>query len=198
VHRILGQRLIATPGAQFHYSNDNFQLAAAIVEEVTHRPYVAYLSELFQAAGLHATGRPRQADLPLVANTPSAPPRRLQCRQWCGADGLVSSAGDLYTWYHALTSGQILAPTSLRELFHAVVPLEAGGGAALGWFVDTTGAGTPRYFTRGNESWGPNGLLYAYPNAQLTVVVLSPAGADGPELSASRAMHQALERVLAP
>jgi len=62
--------------------------------------------------------------------------------------------------------------------------------------VGSTEGGAKRIFTRGNEDFGANALLYAYPERDLVIVVLSHGGSNSAGVSLSRAMHERLERAL--
>ena len=57
VEKILKQSLAAKPGEQFHYSNNGYQLLAAIIEKVSGQTFASYLSEkLFKPSGMSQTG----------------------------------------------------------------------------------------------------------------------------------------------
>jgi hypothetical protein len=89
----------------------------------------------------------------------------------------------------------VLAPASVTKLFAPRVRIEEGA-AGLGWFRSSTASGIRRIFTRGNDDWGPNSLLYAYPDSDVVIVVLSHAGDTRSAESFSRAIHRALEQSL--
>ena len=53
-----------------------------------------------------------------------------------------------------------------------------------------------RVFTRGNEDFGPNGLIYGYPDTNTVIVVLTHAGQANDEISWSRLVHAKIEKLL--
>ena len=83
----------------------------------------------------------------------------------------------------------------LRHLFAPLVKI-GEGHAALGWFIGTTPGGEQRIFTRGSDELGSSSLLYAYPQSDTMIVVLSRAGSKDEEMSWSRAVHARMEALL--
>jgi len=197
VRRMLAEPLIDTPGAAFHYSNTNYQLAVAIVEVVGGLEYRVFVeSELFKPAGLTDTGQASAETTPTVAPAQGDTPARLTKRHW-GGQGDYSTTHDLFAWYRALRSGRVIERDSIEALFSPVVAI-GEGHAALGWFLGKTGSGAARIFTRGNEDFGANALIYAYPETATVVVVLSHAGDSPDDASWSRAVHAKIEKILFP
>ncbi len=197
VHRILAQGLAHAPGTRFAYSNDNYVLAAAALEIATNRRFEDYVEvELLRPAGLQHTGFAGTRAARRVAPTREPLPARLAGRQWgsVGAGGMFSTTGDLYTWYRALREGRVLHAASVAALFSSQVVTKEGA-SALGWFV-TTREDQACVFTRGNDDFGANGLIYAYPERKAVVVILSHAGARDDDVSHSRAALSVVERQL--
>ncbi len=179
---ILNQPLAAPPGTRFIYSNDNYQLAAAIVEIITRQSYRTFVrTELLSRAGLQDTDLVHPGQDAGIAPSLDKLPKRLTSLQW-GQQGWYSTAGDLATWYQALRSGKILSAASLTEMFRPMVAIQEGS-ATPGWFVGQTSRGEPRIFVRGNEDFGANGLLYAYPRQGFVVAILTHAGYKDSELT---------------
>jgi CubicO group peptidase (beta-lactamase class C family) len=198
MNAILSQPLEEAPGTRFSYSNDNYVLAAAVLEMVSGRDYEDYVQdELLRPAELKDTGFAGTEGVRSVAPTRGPLPARLLGRQWgsVGAGGMFSTTRDLYTWYRALRAGSLLQPESLSQLFSPYVPISEGS-SGLGWFLSPTGADERRIFTRGNDDFGPNGLVYAYPDREAVVVVLSHAGTNDDGVSFSRAAHAVVERLI--
>lgn len=199
VARMFAHPLIDSPGAKFHYSNDNYQFAAAIVEVASGDNYQAFVTrELFRPAGLHDTGFAGSPGAKAVVAGRDAMPARLATASW-GMEGVYSTTKDLWLWYRALRSGKVLKPADAALLFTPAAPIQEGK-TALGWFIGTTDKGAARIFIRGNEDWGPNSLLYAYPdsgpNSGIVIVVLTHAGDANGDLSWSRFIHTKLEKQL--
>lgn len=194
VRRIMAVKLADEPGKAFHYSNDNYQLAAAIAERVSGKGYRDLLkTRLLKPLGLRNTGLGGSTEDD-IAPTREATPERLTKRSW-GIEGTYSTTHDLLSWYRALRSGRVVSEAGVRQLFSPVAPIQEGS-AALGWFLRRTPNGTECEFTRGNDDFGPNALLYAYPKRDIVLIVLSHAGDKNGDLSYSRSMLAALEAAL--
>jgi CubicO group peptidase (beta-lactamase class C family) len=193
VRRILAVPLETPRVHRFLYSNENYQLAAAIVERVsglTNRQIER--KRLFVPLGLKETGIAQGAAG--VAPTRDATPERLRKPNW-GIEGHYSTTSDLFRWYRALRAGRVLDKASLKQLWTPVVPISEGE-AALGWFVTTTPRGTKRIWTRGNDDFGPNSLIYIYPDRELVIVILTHGGQKTDDISWSRALVVDLEAAL--
>ena len=193
VARMLAAPVVDAPGAAFHYSNDDDQLAAAIVELASHAAYQDFVRTLFARAGLTDTGFAGDPGAARVVAGRRPRPARLDTPGW-GAQGVYSTTHDLFRWYRALRAGRVLAPAGVAAMFTPVAPIHEGE-AALGWFAGPTAAG-PAIFVRGNEDWGPNALLYAYPARDEIIVVLTHAGDADADHSWSRLVLSQLEPLL--
>jgi hypothetical protein len=98
---------------------------------------------------------------------------------------------------HAEANTRVQIEILKRELKDARKASEAEGFTALGWFIGRTDRGATRIFTRGNEDWGPNSLLYAYPDSDVVIVVLTHAGNTGDNTTSwSRTIHAKVETAL--
>lgn len=197
VRCMFAQSLIDRPGHAFHYSNSNYQLAVAIVEIVSGDDYRAFVNrELLRPSGLYDTGFNATPGARSVVPGRKELPERLRATSW-GGEGYFSTTHDLFRWYRALHGGGVLSVENAKALFTPVTTIQEGE-AALGWFVGSTTGGVARVFTRGNEDWGPNALLYAYPESQVVIVVLTHAGNANDDVSWSRFIHAKLERIMFP
>jgi CubicO group peptidase (beta-lactamase class C family) len=195
VRRMLADTLVDSTGKRFHYSNSNYQLAVAIVEIVSGIDYKSFVQrELLSPLRLRNTGFSGSAGarqvLPAVGTTPA----RLRSNYW-GGQGYYSTTADLFHWYRALRGGKVVAPAIEEVLFEPVTPIQEGQ-AALGWFIGKTEKGETRIFTRGNEDWGPNVLLYAYPAHDAVIVILTHAGNAPGSTSWSRHVLGQLEGIV--
>lgn len=187
--------LTAAHGLGFNYSNLNYDLAAAVVEQVSGlscRDYVR--AWLWGTVGLARTGFASPSTSPLVSPLPGETPPRLQNASW-DAHGAYSTVADLFLWYGALRKGQIISLAARDQLFAPVVRI-GEGMAALGWFHGTSANSTPCIFTRGNDDFGPSSLIYWYPRKGITIIVLTHAGDESDERSWSRAAHADVESAL--
>lgn len=193
VRRILAVPLETPRTHQFVYSNENYQLLAAIVERISGLRYQEFEQRHFFAP-LHLTNSGIAQGPAGVAPTRDATPDRLKKANW-GIEGHYSSAGDLFHWYRALSSGKVLSRASLDQLWSPVVPI-GEGQAALGWFLTKMPSGTRRVWTRGNDDFGPNSLIYAYPDRDLVIIILTHGGQKTEDISWSRALIGDLEAAL--
>ena len=171
------------PGSRFAYSNSNYVLLSAIIENITAAPFDTYLhTAIFTPATMHSSGygaagavmgdaakgyRLRDDGL-----TPATP---IDFSVTAGAGGLYSSAADLAAFIRALQQGALLKPATLQEALEA--HMNAGAGASgvraysLGWFMSTL-------FNRPviSHSGGVNGYssqLVWFEQEALLIVVLS-------------------------
>ena len=195
------QAILATPsadqpGSRFIYSNDNYQLAAAILEIASRSSYEIFVRvKLFDPLSLKDTGQAGKGRDPRVAPTiANLLPAHVLGRRW-GQQSYYSTTSDLLRWYQALRSQDVLSQHSVEQIFQPVIPIKEGY-SALGWFIGRTAVGVQRIFTRGNEDYGANGLLYAYPGTDSIIVVLAHSGNKEPETSYSRAIHAMIEETL--
>lgn len=125
--------LASEPGAEFHYHNPNYEVAARIVEVVAGQPYADYLAaHLFRPLGMTASttvdgppgteGHVRAFGVAVPVSEPD----------WFtgGSHGVLTTAGDLAKWLVAQQDGGgVLSPEPVR-LAHTPAP---GHDYALGW-----------------------------------------------------------------
>jgi CubicO group peptidase (beta-lactamase class C family) len=191
---MLAEPLTGPADGKFRYSNSNYQLACAVVEVAGGRPYRDFVhAELWKPAGLTGSGFAGDAGAAKVAPATEPTPERLKHANW-GEQGAYSTTSDLARWWDALHAGRTLPPAEAKLLFEPVTTISEGQ-SALGWFLGHSAKGSPTVFTRGNEDWGPNSLIYAYPAQEALIVILTHAGDHG-EQSWSRALLGGLEAAL--
>jgi CubicO group peptidase (beta-lactamase class C family) len=197
IKSILNEPLADRPGVRFIYSSDNYQLAAALIEIVSGKSYEEFVrTELFELVGMRDTGQVIAGRDPTVAPTIQTIPARLLQRRW-GQMGYYSTTRDLLKWCIALRTGAVLSQESVKQLFSPVAPIQEGF-AALGWFIAKTDRGVRRIFSRGNEGFGANGLIYIYPDTDTAIIVLTHAGNNNDNISYSRAVQAKIEQILFP
>ncbi|MFC5752164.1 serine hydrolase domain-containing protein [Actinomadura rugatobispora] len=182
------------PGEAFRYSNTQYYLAAMMVERATGESYGDVLDRLIlRPLDLTRTSLPTtQTVIPgphpvhysrLYAEDPAA---RLydasesnESTAW-SAGGMISSTGDLLTFFSALFSGRILNPAQMAEMFTTVstdgsgwlpntryglgvwveqsgVPVWGNGGADYGTFTLVMGSrdGTHMVAAHVNTDFSP-------------------------------------------
>jgi CubicO group peptidase (beta-lactamase class C family) len=180
VRAILAFPLGGVPGGGFEYSNDAYNLVAAIVEITSGRPYEDIVrGQLLGPAGPTHTGFWGPADHPEVASIlgREIPDTNVARPNWGfrGATGMYSTVGDLYRWYLALEGGRVLSEGSVRRLFTPYVKRGATG-VGYGWFVSQTPRNTESIWTRGYESFGHGAVLAVYPRERVVIAVTSNSG----------------------
>ena len=142
------QPLQFTPGAQFEYSNVNYNLLSCVVEQVSGQRYPDFVRQnIFQPLGM---------DHSFVIEDVKANP---QCGITCenlapygltaglaqGCGDIIATAGDVDLWMRALQSGQVVSMESFREM-------TTGHAAAYGYGLERGIRG----------GWGHNGYIGSY------------------------------------
>jgi len=198
VRAILLQPLRYPPGERFGYSNDAYNLLAAIVEIVAGQSFETYLrTRLLQPAGMRHSGfwgSPGDEAVAEIRRDPARPRRP----NWGfrGATGIYSTPADLYRWHLALRAHRVLTEASRRTLLAPHVALESEGHAAYGWFLTRTPRGTTAVWTRGTEDFGHNAILMTYPEEGIVIVAASNAGErDG--IAVTRGLADTLATLMA-
>lgn len=183
VKEVLGKPLVATPGARFAYSNVGYALLAAVVEEVTGKPFEDYVRrELFAAAGLKDTGF--ILDERLVKSDRVTRRACDDCQaDWTAASwfwgwgyrgmgGVVTTTLDVLAWDRALRGEKILGAPAKKKLYAADKE-----HYACGWKVESTDRGT----TKASHSGGVRGyatLISRWLEEDVVVVFLSNGKCD--------------------
>ncbi|MER6949107.1 serine hydrolase domain-containing protein [Nonomuraea sp. NPDC000554] len=171
------------PGEAFQYSNTQYYLAAMMVERATGESYGNLLDRLIlRPLDLTRTSLPTtQTIIPgphpvhysrLYVEDPAA---RLhdasesnETTAW-SAGGMLSSTGDLLTFFSALFSGRILNPAQMEEMFTTV------STDGSGWLPGTRyglGVWVKQKLQSGVPVWGNGGADYG----TFTLVMGSPDG----------------------
>ncbi|MDT0450774.1 serine hydrolase domain-containing protein [Streptomyces hesseae] len=170
----LSYRSVSAPGAEFHYSNTNFQIAGMLIEKITGMPVArAITSRIIEPLGLTQTTFPAAGDrtLPVrfvpgyvgnrigplffwVDNTSEVEPSA-----YSSAGAIISTQQDLTTFYQALIGGKVVSGASLAEM-EKTVPVVQGIGYGLGL------ESIP--LPCGGTAWGHNGAVPGY--SSLTTV----------------------------
>ena len=198
IRAILAEPLKHPPGERFAYSNDGYNLLAAIVEIASGESYESYLQRnLFEPAGLTRTGFWGHADGVPVAQIHGEVSAQNQNPNWGfrGATGIYSTTGDLHRWHQALGDARVLSAFSRGQLFSPHVALGRLGHYGYGWFISPTARGTTSVWTRGNDDFGHNAILTRYPEEKITVVVASNAG-DSEGVPVSRKVAEEVSKII--
>ena len=215
VQALLENKLAKKVGEGYLYSNDGYNLLAAIVEAASGRTFEDYVGkELLGPAGLKYTGfwgREIPGEVAPVAKTATASSvgsavykdgRGVPNWGYHGATGLFSTAKDIHRWMAALRDGKVLRPTSVEKLwskqaFIQPVPPNEEAWYGYGWSIRVRGG--ERLFVRHNgyEDWlGHSSVMALFDNGN-AIVVMSNAGAKGDSSWAS-VIYREIHRRLAP
>src|SRR5208283_1784863 len=131
-------------GTQWQYSNTNFVIAGAIVEKVTGKPYMEFLTQhIFRPLGMQSVWNSDEVKLTEVDATPyyrhALGPLRVAPKEglgWMFAAGeLAMTAHDLALWDQSLLSQSLLKPESYKEMF-TEVKLKNGDATHYGLGVE--------------------------------------------------------------
>jgi CubicO group peptidase (beta-lactamase class C family) len=150
------------PGTQWQYSNTNFVIAGAIVEKVTGRPYMEFLTQhIFRPLGMQSVWNSDETKLTQVDATPyyrhALGPLRVAPKEglgWMFAAGeLAMTAHDLALWDESLIAQTVLKPESYKQMF-TEVKLKDGKGSHYGLGVDVVDVDGHRMIEHSGEVSG--------------------------------------------
>jgi CubicO group peptidase (beta-lactamase class C family) len=180
VKRILDTPLVSAPGTEYGYSNAGYQLLAAIIEEVSGQSLERYLEEhLFADASMDRTaylGDPRWQEVEDVAHPYNEWTTQGTWLEWPqgwerrGNGGIISTAGEMFTWFRALRGGELLTAESTRALFEPHVARPSGDSYGYGWVVETRADGSVSV-GHGGDGGGYHSELRSSP--EFTIVLLT-------------------------
>jgi D-alanyl-D-alanine carboxypeptidase len=174
------------PGAGYAYNNMAYYLAGEIITRVTGTPWTEHLERELGALGMRHTMYcdarrlvPNRADAYVAENGGfvNAPYVSIQILGASGA--FCSNAADLVRWSHLLHGGQVVSPTSLRQMTTRTV-LTTGDTVDYGFGLYVDRLGTHRKLYHGGTRPGGSYLAH-YPDDGLTIAVLTNAAGTGRE-----------------
>jgi CubicO group peptidase (beta-lactamase class C family) len=181
------QPLDFEPGSMYQYSNTGYVVAGAIVEKVSGKPLMEFLSErIFVPLGMHSVIDIDQGALKAPAATgyqrfALGPPRLApkEGKGWLFAAGpLAMTAEDLAKWDVSLIEGEVPGHAIFRELTREVVLSNGvGSGYALG--VGVALEGNRRVVRHGGEVSGFTAVNLVYPEDRAAIVVFVNQDAVG-------------------
>ncbi len=169
------------PGSRWSYSNINYLMLTLVAERVTGQPLEKALAErLFNPLGLRSFGlcpsQPGQVrgqarghvsrDNKLVPHPPE------NFGLFRGSGGYCGSAADMARWMRALAAGKVVSPRSYR-LMTTRTRLTNRRKADYGLGTSLASPDGARRHGHGGYGGGFSGQAAYYPDAQLTVVVLT-------------------------
>ncbi len=166
------------PGTEFHYSNSNWVLLGAILEQLEGKPYGQVIDErIFQPAGMSQSGFDwTHALIPQRATGYDNSGAALQQAEptdssaMHGAGGLHSTVTDLYHFDQALRDNRLVSPATLRQM---TTPVTTHGELhyGYGWTLQTF----HRHQAVGHSGglYGFIGHLLRFPEDDAVVIFLS-------------------------
>ena len=143
-HKLNATPLFATPGTKWEYANENYYLAAMIVQNVAHQSFASYLqAHVFGPAHMtHSYSSDGRNDsnvaLGYVHRTPSDPFLQCPSPHWSnvlGGGGIISTPSDMVRFDIALYNGTLLDKRHLAEMTSPAVPISGKVSYGFGWFV---------------------------------------------------------------
>lgn len=201
---LLAAELQSEPGKTFSYANDNYNILAIVLEIVSGQSYETFMHEqVFMPAGMRETaswGSPISSTsfVPPVV-TPMAPAAMQRNWGFRGATGMRASVPDLFSFLQSLEAGVLLSEQSLVLLQGNHIQTAGGTEIGFNWFGRRLDNGYYARFSRGQESFGGNAVIYIYPERGLTIITATNAGpaetGDGPVTGWSRVTHEALAEI---
>ena len=175
VAKFAGLPLEFQPGAEYRYSNSNYNLLALIIERVSGQSYGDYIREhILIPAGMINSGHDGDASrlIPFVAS--GYQPRGIAVYEkapyldWSNKTGngsLYSTLDDLSHFDRALNTDLILKPVTREKYF------VEGKGSRYGWFIRRRLG--HRVMSANGRSPGFTAELDRYPDDDVTIIVLS-------------------------
>lgn len=156
--RVMDSKLLFTPGDKFEYTNVGYSILARIIELVSGQSYERFLHKnLFEPSEMQYTGYviPNWSNVNIangyiynVINKGTSIDIHKKNGEvsWClkGNGGIQSTQEDMYKWYQALSSYNILSKASIIKLTTPYV-LEYEGETsyyAYGWAIFNTARNT--------------------------------------------------------
>ena len=177
------------PGSRWSYGNVNYMMLTVIAERLTGGPLEKTLAQrFFEPLGLHS--------LQLCASEPQEAPGHARGYVRCdgelvphppenvslfrGSGGFCGSAVDVARWTRALATGKVIDAKSYRQMTTRAA-LANGGKAEYGFGIDLGSHDGVQRNGHGGYGAGFSAQVGYYPDAQLTVVVLTNRDFASPE-----------------
>ncbi|WP_273443856.1 serine hydrolase [Neolewinella agarilytica] len=181
------------PGDAFRYNNSGYFLLGYIIEKASGMPYADYIeSTFFKPLGMSSSSYDRTSVVipnraagyePGLLGVQNA--SFVSMTQPYAAGSLLSTTGDLNTWYQAVVSGKVVSRESLAKA-HTPATLNTGDKTSygFGWSLGEL-EGSP-FFGHGG---GINGFLTAstyLPEEEVFVAVFSNCNCHDPGAVANK------------
>ena len=190
-------RLVRAPGTGFGYSNPGFDVVELLIEEVSGRPFAAFMEdEVLRPLGMHDAGfvwrehdRPRVPSGYDLRGTPVAP----YVYPGKASGGLFATVGDIARFVAASVAADgtaaalVLSDAGVRALHEPVVPIPGVFGVvadayALGHFIEVLPDGG-RAVWHGGQGNGWMTHFHAVPATGDGIVILTNSQRSWPLMS---------------
>lgn len=124
IERVADVPWLSDPGTEFHYSNTNYLVLTLLIEELTGESLPDVLAERVAGPGaLESTSLPLDTSMPegaahgyFTTNGIYVDVTEQSGSLWWGAGGVVSTVGDINTFYRGLFQGTYLPDEAVSEL----------------------------------------------------------------------------------
>ncbi len=181
---ILNGKLSFAPESEFRYSNQNYQLLALIIEEVTQNKFEDFIrKEVLIPLGMTNTYFWDEVnDKHDIANPSKKISKKIGTRNWSwiAATGIFSTARDLSRFWNGIYNDNFLSQESIDIIFNSYYETTSGLQIGYGFYkTPKTKWNTPELWTRGTESWGHNSVIRFFPEKNTTIIVSTNSGEFG-------------------
>jgi CubicO group peptidase (beta-lactamase class C family) len=178
--RILISTLSFPPGMRFGYSNDGYKLLAAIIEIASGMTYRQFLqSSLFAPLGMRSTGFTQDPieDSSRIARAYNEWKDLGSWESWSkgwpnGSGNVVSTTGDLHTWFKALESGSALPLPHARKMFTPQAAVSESRSYGYGFYLVTSND-SEEVALHGGDTRGYHCEVRRYKDLSLLIIILT-------------------------
>ncbi len=189
IREILETPLVSPPGAKFNYSNDGYNLLAAIVEIVSGMKFQDFVRrELLIPAGMTGTGFWGETNfLPenriahnYNMDTDSGAPQFIDA-SWAdrGSSDMITTVEDLYRWHLALGQFKILPQQLVEKAYSPFAKRDTDWYYGYGWHHIITPRGTRDiYHGGGDYPRGVTAEFHRYMDEDIVTIGISNSMLD--------------------
>jgi len=198
IRYVKGKKALFAAGTEHYYSNTNYTLLAKIMDYVTGNHTVFMQQRIFDALGLKHTYYRATPSYPQPPGLVNAYFDRLAdgrienvsdvqnkfTASFIGEDGMLSNVYDLTVFIRALFNGQLVKPTTLREMQQFIQLSLEGSEGWNGYGLGIARLPTPQgiFIGHGGSLVGGKTHLYYFPDTGVAFAAAINAGvyAKGP------------------
>ena len=174
------------PGQEFSYSNTNYVLLGRIVADLDGKPVGQSLQDrIFEPLQMTDTTYPTDTDIAgdalhgyVLENGIYTDVTEYDASIWSSGAAVVSTVGDLNTFFRALFDGMLI-PQNLIDEMQVLTPSAYGLGLLLGGDACNPGSGELVFGQRGN-GFGYSTLAFASPDGERQVALSWTSAAPDP------------------